>query len=261
MISTRLSLLALVVLSAGCAEKKEPPARATPKPLAPLEPVRPDAGQELVLEDDPLFKVVPLKPLGPKPPGGATVVQLDGDRALVDGKPVTDIAALKGPVLLVPVGDTYLVQVSALLAALDDAGTETWFKHPDLELAYPVKLRDEPTFQKWLEEPVPGKLRVIHRADGFELQTNMGKLHGGDPNGPTVPLRGGQMDLSTLQKGYQTLQARFTSAPDYCLMPSFGMELAQTVRAMAANYLSDDEAFFPGTCLVYPRPPARDAGH
>jgi hypothetical protein len=38
------------------------------------------------------------------------------------------------------------------------------------------------------------------------------------------------------------------------------MELAQTVRAMAANYLSDDEALFPGTCLVYPRLPAKDAG-
>jgi hypothetical protein len=188
------------------------------------------------------------------------VVQLDGDRALVDGKPVTDVAALKGPVLLVPVGDTYLMQVAPLLAALDDAGVETWFRHPDLELAYPVKLRDEPAFRTWLEEPVPGKLRVIHRADGFELQTNMGKLRGGDPNGPTVPLRGGQMDLSTLQKGYQRLRTRFPGAPDYCLMPSFGMEVAQTVRAMAANYLSDDEALFPGTCLVYPRLPATDAG-
>lgn len=258
--ASHLLAAALAVAALACAQKKEPPPRATPKPLTPLEPVRPDAGEQAAVEDDPLFKVVPLKPVGPKPPSGATVVLLDGDRVLVDGKPVADVAALKAPLLLVPVGDTYLVQVAPTLAALDDASLETWLKHPDLEIAFPVTLRDEAAFQAWLAEAVPGKLRVIHRADGFELQTNMGKLHGGDPNGPTVPLRGGQMDLSTLQKGYQTLQARFTSAPDYCVMPSFGMELAQTARALAANYLDDDDAFFPGTCLVYPRPP-KDAGH
>jgi hypothetical protein len=258
--SSYLLAAALAFAALGCAEKKAPPARATPQPLAPLEPVRPDAGEQAEVEDDPLFKVVPLAPVGPRPPDGATVVMLDGERALVDGKPVADVTRLEAPLLLVPVGDTYLVQVAPTLAALDDAGLETWLKHPDREIAFPVTLRDEAAFQKWLEEPVPGKLRVIHRADGFELQTNMGKLHGGDPNGPTVPLRGGQMDLSTLQKGYRTLQARFTSAPDYCVMPSFGMELAQTARALAANYLDDDDAFFPGTCLVYPRPP-KDAGH
>jgi hypothetical protein len=256
---TRLALLSLAVALAGCTEKKAPPPRATPKPLAPLEPVRPDAGAAAEVEDDPLYKVVPLAPVGPRAPAGATVLRLDGERALVDGAPVADVAALKGPVLLVAVGDTYLVQAAATLAALDDAGLETWLAHPDVELAFPVKLRDEPAFQRWLDEPVEGKLRVIHRADGFELQTNMGKLHGGDPNGPTVPVRGGQMDLTTLRKGFQTLQARFTRAPDYCLMPSFGMELAQTARAMAANYLSDDDAFFDGTCLVYPRPRV-DAG-
>jgi len=87
----------------------------------------------------------------------------------------------------------------------------------------------------------------------------MGKLHGGDPNGPTVPVRGGQLDLATLRKGLETLQKRFVSAPDYCFLPSFGMELSQTARAMAANYLSPETAYFPGTCLVYPRP-VRDAG-
>lgn len=258
--SSHLLAAALALAALACAEKKAPPARATPQPLAPLEPVRPDAGAQAAVEDDPLFKVVPLKPHGPRPPEDGAFVSLDGDRVLLNGQPVPDVTKLQPPVVLVPVGDTYLVQVAPTLAALDDAGLETWLKHPDLEIAFPVKLRDEAAFQAWLAEAVPGKLRVIHRADGFELQTNMGKLHGGDPNGPTVPLRGGQMDLSTLQKGYQTLQARFTSAPDYCVMPSFGMELAQTARALAANYLDDDDAFFPGTCLVYPRPP-KDAGH
>ncbi|GMU63147.1 MAG: hypothetical protein AMXMBFR34_49100 [Myxococcaceae bacterium] len=242
---------------AGCPQKKEPPPRATPRPLAPLEPVREaDAGQSV--EEDPLFRVVPMPPVGPKPPEGATVVTLDGEQALVGGAPL-DLKTARPPLLLVPTEGTYLVQVAPLLAALDDAKVEVWLKHPEADIAWRLALRDEPTFQRWLEEPVPGKLRVIHRADGFELQTNMGKLHGADPNGPTVPVRGGKMDLATLRRGFERVQSRFTDAPDYCFMPSFGMELAQTARAMVANQLSATEAFFDGTCLVYPRPVA-DAG-
>jgi hypothetical protein len=253
------SFVLVGLVAASCTEKKEPLPRATPKPLAPLEPVRADAAGATEAED-PLHRIVPLEPVGPKPPEHASVVTLDGDRALFEGRPLGDPTKLTPPVLLVPVNDTYLVQVAPLLAALDDAGLEVWLEHPDADIAYPVKLRDEAAFRAWLEEPVPGKLRVIHREDGFELQTNMGKLHGGDPNGPTVPVRGGRMDLATLRKGLQTLQARFTHAPDYCILPSFGMELAQTARAMAPNYLRPDEAFFPQTCLVYPRPPAPDGG-
>lgn len=249
--------VAVVLVFGACTERTEAP-RATPKPLAALEPVRPDAGAPTA-EEDPLFTVVPLSPRGPVVPPGARVVRLDGERALVDGQPVADARALKGPVVLEVVGETWLVQAAPFLAALDDAGVDTYFRHPDVAVAYRVRLRDEKAFQAWLEEPVPGKLRVIQRGDGFELQTNMGKLPGGDPNGPTVPLRGGQMDLSTLRRGLERLRARFDSAPDYCLMPSFGTELAQAARAMAADYRDDGEAIFPGTCLVYPRP-ARDAG-
>ncbi|MGA9525748.1 MAG: hypothetical protein WBV82_30095 [Myxococcaceae bacterium] len=31
--------------------------------------------------------------------------------------------------------------------------------------------------------------------DGYDLQTAVGKLTGPDPNGPTVPLRGGKWDV------------------------------------------------------------------
>lgn len=260
MTTLRVLTLALAcALACACAEKKAPAPtpRATPKPLGALEPERlPDAGG--VAEDDPLYQVVPVEPVGPKPPEGATVVTLDGERALVNGQPL-ELKSATPPLLLVPTEETYLAQAAALFASLDDADVEVWLKHPDADVAFRVELRDEPAFRAWIEEPVEGKLRVIHRADGFELQTNMGKLHGGDPNGPSVPVRGGKMDLATLRKGYKTLQARFTKAPDYCLVPSFGMELAQTARAMTANFLSEDDAYFPGTCLVFPRP-GRDAG-
>jgi hypothetical protein len=133
-----------------------------------------------------------------------------------------------------------------------------WLAHPDdADVAFRLTLRDAPAFQAWIDEPVPGKVRVIHRADGFELQTNLGKLPGADPNGPTVPVRGGKMDLTTLQRGFVRVQAKFKSAPDVCFVPSFGMELQQIARALAVNYAKPDQPFFEGLCLVYPRPPAR----
>jgi hypothetical protein len=150
--------------------------------------------------------------------------------------------------------------VSGLLAQLDDARREVWLLHPDAPIAFQVTLRDEPAFQAWLDHTeVPGKVRIIHRADGFELQTNMGKLPGGDPNGPTVPLRGGKFDLKTLQRGLQRLHSRFDTAPDLCLVPSFGMELSQVARALAADYTSADDRLFNELCLIYARP-TRDAG-
>jgi hypothetical protein len=261
-------LLPVLVLCLSCAK---PPAEAPgapdasvavarPRAFEPLERVLPDAGPEDPREA--LYRVVPFTPVGPAVPAGALLVELDGDHALVAGRAL-DVASLPKTqvVVLVPVGETYLAQAAATLAQLDDAQLEVWFKHPDAALAYPVDLRDEPTFQAWIDEAVPGKLRVIHREDGFELQTNLGKLPGGDPNGPTVPVRGGVMDLTTLQRGLSRVQLRFKAAPDYCLVPSFGLPLADVARAMAPNYAKADSTFFAQTCLVYPRPRPRDAGH
>lgn len=242
-----LALLGVVV--AACTpQKKEPPPRAVPQPLEPLARVEVDAGEE-----DPIQRVVPFTPVGPPVPAGATVLTLDGEAAKLGDTPF-DVAKVSGPVLLVPTAETYLVQAAPVLAALDDAKATVWLKHPDAELAFELTLRDEPDFQAWIDEPVPGKLRIVHRADGFEMQTNLGKLPGADRNGPTVPVRGGQMDLTTLSKGFKQIRQRFLSAPDVCFVPSFGMELSQVARAMAANFTSAEQAWFPETCLVYPRP-------
>ena len=211
--------------------------------LEALEPVRdgdPDSGVEQY------FKIKPLLPKGPKTPDNVVAVTLDGETNTWDG------AAKR--VLLIPVEDTYLSQAAALLAKLDDAGAEVWLMHPEVNIAFGLQLRDEPAFQNWLDEPVAGKLRVIHRADGFELQTNLGKLPGPDINGPTVPVRGGKFDLTTLQKGLEKISGRFKGAPDVCLVPSFGMALNETARAMAANFLDAEKAYFSTTCFVYPRP-------
>ncbi len=240
----RLRLLSLSVLVlVACSEKKATPIpRAQPQPLEPLERVVADAGDDR----DRLFDVVPLPPVGPPPPAGATVVTLEGD--VLPEIPAT------GVLLLVAANpEVYLSQVAPLLEKLADTKREVWLKHPDADIAFQLTLRDAAQFQTWLDEPVPGKLRVIHRADGFELQTNLGKLPGGDPNGPTVPVRGGKMDLTTLQRGFGRIQARFKAAPDLCFLPSFGMELHQVARAMAANYVKPDNAFFNSICLVYPR--------
>src|SRR5581483_1785904 len=203
-------------------------------------------------EREKIFEVGPFTANGPPVPEGLTRIELNGDVAVPSPLPQR--------VLFVPVDETYLAQVNALLAALDDAGSEVWFKHPDEPFAYKVKLRDEQHWQEWIDEPVPGKLRVIQRADGFELQTNMGKLPGGDPNGPSVPVRGGKMDLPLLRKGFERVKQRFKDAPDVCFAPTMGLAVGDTVRAFAADYPSPDAPIFGELCYVYPRPKPRDAG-
>lgn len=239
----RSSLLVAAVLLISCTEKKAPapPPREKPQPLEPLQQVVADAGDE-----DALFHVVPFKPVGPPVPPGLTAVALHGEKW-------SDLPT-EGGVLLVPDADTYVAEVAPLLEQLADGKREVWLKHPDADLAFKLTLRDAPQFQAWIDEPVPGKVRVIHRQDGFELTTNMGKLQGGDPNGPTVPVRGGQLDLTTLQKGFSRVQERFKDAPDVCFAPAFGLELAQVARAMSANYFTADKPYFAEVCLVYPRP-------
>lgn len=235
-----------LLLLAACQEQKPSPiARAQPRPLEPLERVVVDAGDAR----DALYEVVPFTPVGPALPAGARLVTLSGEKTVVP--------AGTGPVVLVPDEETYLAQIAPVLARLSDAKEEVWLKHPEAAIAFKLTLRDAPGFQAWIDEPVPGKLRVIQRADGFELQTNLGKLPGGDPNGPTVPLRGGKLDLTTLQRGFQRIQSKFKSAPDVCFVPSFGTELDKVARAMAVNYVSPESAYFSETCLVYPRPPTK----
>ena len=238
---SRSTLMGLLILAACSRQSAEPPARQKPQPLEPLARATIDAGDE-----DPLFTVAPFDPVGPPLPSGVTPVQVRGE--------VLPEVPAEGPVVLAFDEDTYLAQVAPLFERLDDAHREVWLAHPDEPIGFKVTLRDTASFQKWIDEPVPGKVRVIQRQEGFELKTNLGKLPGQDPNGPTVTARGGKMDLLTLQHGFQAVQGKFKEAPDVCFVPSFGTELAQTIRALAVDYFRADGAYFKELCLVYSRP-------
>jgi hypothetical protein len=146
-----------------------------------------------------------------------------------------------------------MAEVAPLLAALDDAHVATWLLHPGGTVAFPIQLRDEAAFDAWLDEPKPGKLRIIQRQDGLELVSGIGKLQGPDPNGPTVPVRGGRLDVGTTREGLQRLQLRF-HAPDACLVPSFGTELRAAATVLSAFWSGQNEPLFEQVCLVYPRP-------
>ncbi len=173
----------------------------------------------------------------------------------VDGGSTPLLSELGGrAVLLVPDEDTYLAQVAPLLAALDDARTTVWLLHPSGAVAFKLLLRDEKAFDAWLDEPKPGKIRVIQRQDGLELVTGIGKLPGPDPNGPTVPVRGGRIDVATARLGLQRLRQRFPAATDVCLVPSFGTELRLVATALSAFWAEPKDSLFESICLVYPRP-------
>ena len=159
----------------------------------------------------------------------------------------------KSPVLLVPDETTYVAELAPLLAALEDAHVTTWILHAGGAVAFPVTLRDEREFDAWLDQPTPGKLRVIQRQDGLELVTGIGKIPGPDPNGPTVPIRGGRLDVATTREGLQRLQLRF-HAPDACLVPSFGTELRAVAAVLSAFWAAPGEPLFETVFLVYPRP-------
>jgi len=255
----------LAIGLAGCqqdAPKQSAPTleEIKPKPLPVLVDAPPvaDGGDR-----EALFQVAPAAVYGERLPRDAVKVLLTGERASIDGAELAPdaVKARIGdrPVVLIPDADTFLAQAAPLLAALDDAGIPTWLVHPDVELAFPLVLRDEPRFREWLDTvDAGGKVRLIHRADGYELQTAIGKLPGGDPNGPSVPLRGGQWDIARLRSALGALKDRFPQATDSCVVPSFGMELQSTARALSAYYAKDGEPLFGELCLVYPRPePAR----
>ena len=101
--------------------------------------------------------------------------------------------------------------------------------------------------------PKPGKLRVVQRQDGLELVSGVGKLPGPDPNGPTVPVRGGRLDIATARQGLSRLQQRF-HVEEACLVPSFGTELRAVATALTAFWVGPKEPLFAELCLVYPRP-------
>jgi len=258
-------LCALPLLASGCREEKAAPPLSSlapaPLPSMPSVPAAAaDAGAEALREAT--YQVAPAALFGEPLPGGAARVELRGGVAKLGGKehPLEDaaarahlVSAVGTKVLLVPDADTYLAQAAPLLAALEDGKVETWLGHPSGKVAYKLTLRDEPEFNTWLEQPVPGKVRIVQRADGLELVTNMGKVPGADPNGPSLPLRGGQLDVAAERVGLEKVQKRF-EAPDICLLPSFGTELAQVAEVLSGTFRAAGEGIFPERCLVYPRP-------
>ena len=257
---------ALPLLTAGCREERPAPPLSSLAP-APLPTVpgsqpalAPDAGAEASREA--AFQVVPAETYGEPLPEGATRLELRGTTAQLSGKahPVDNaeqraqlLAAAGGKVLLAPDADTFLAQAAPLLAALEDGKVETWLLHPSGKVAYRLTLRDEPGFNRWLEQPVAGKVRIVQRADGLELVTNLGKVPGADPNGPSLPLRGGQLDVAAERAGLEKVQKRF-EAPDICTLPSFGTELSQVAQVLSGTFRAQGEGIFPERCLIYPRP-------
>lgn len=258
-VSIVLALVSFATCRSSAIVDAGPPKKPMPK-LEPLEQVKAAASADASIDErEAIFRIVPIEVVGPAAPETAMRLDLDGETVKQGGVPF-DLKTVKqnDDVILVPVGETYLVQIAPVLAALDDVGADVFLQHPEKPIAWPIDLRDEAVFQTWIDDPEPGKVRVIQRADGFELQTNLGKLPGQDPNGPTVPVRGGQMDLKTLQRGLEKV-AVFFKTKDVCFVPSFGMELAQVSRAFAANWKAAEVAWFPTQCLVYPRPKTRPA--
>ena len=251
----------------GCQRQESaPPLKAlAPAPLSPLQATAPpDAGREAAyrVEPAPVWgEAVPAKGVRLVLAGtAARLGRLSFDLETAEGRAGVVAAVGQGPALLVPAGSTYLAQVAPLLAALDDAAIPTWLIHPSSLVAFQLTLRDGPAFEAWLHLPKPGALRIIERQDGLELVSNVGKLPGADANGPTVPRRGGQLDVALAREGLERLKSRFQDAEALCVVPSFGTELRETAALLTAAWESADRPLFASLCLVYPRPSGWRAG-
>ncbi|RKH50040.1 hypothetical protein D7Y23_14695 [Corallococcus sp. AB050B] len=209
--------------------------------------------------------LLPAPVFGEPLPDDLLRLELSGDQVRLGAERFTPSRAqdagrlaerVKGRDVLVAVADedTFLAQASDALAVLRAQAAEVWLQHPDAPVAYRLVLRDEQGFRAWLEEVAPGKLRIIQRADGFELTSSVGKLPGPDRNGPSVPVRGGRQDIATLRRELARLKTRFTTSDDLCIVPSFGTEVVQVARALGGTYVAPEEGLFDTLCLVYPTP-------
>jgi hypothetical protein len=247
------------VLAWGCEERSAPPLSSlAPAPLSPLGSAGADGGTDPHrLPPAPVWGA-PLPASAVRVTFGAGEVRAGSSVASLraDAGVTLVLSAIgKGPALLVPDDTTYMAEIAPLLASLDEAKVPTWVLHPGGSVAFRVELRDEATFDAWLDDSKPGKLRVVQRQDGLELVSGIGKLPGPDPNGPTVPVRGGRLDIATAREGLERLRARFHAA-DACLVPSFGTELRAVGTVLSAFWSGPKEPLFDTVCLVYPRPGA-----
>ncbi|RKH73895.1 hypothetical protein [Corallococcus aberystwythensis] len=259
--------------SGGCREPSPPePARAASAeaPLREEAGARPAASTDAGTWANATVAPVSAPAYGEPLPDDVVRLELAGDavrlgkETFVPAREAGRFAErVRGRDVLIGVedADTFLAQVSDTLAALRTQAADVWLQHPDAPVAYRLVLRDEQGFRAWLEEVAPGKLRIIQRADGFELTTSVGKLPGPDRNGPSVPVRGGRQDIAALRRELARLKGRFTTSDDLCLVPSFGTEVVQVARALGGTYVAPEEGLFDTLCLVYPTPRAApDAG-
>lgn len=228
-----------VSLLAGCEQKQRGSMRAAPPEQLPTLSPATDASATKV----------------PQEPPNLTVLTVTNGRLALNGGPVLDLP--HGQTALAADDESFIAQIASALGALDDHDTKVFFRSRGGG-SFPVTLMDEPAFRAWLDNGEPGKLRVILRSDGLELSTNMGKLRGPDPNGPSVPTREGRLDIPTMRHGLQLLKGRFTNAKDAALVPSHGTELAKVADALA-GFWDEDGAMFETVYLVYPRPGVRGA--
>ncbi len=258
------------LLLGACPQQSNPSLQSlAPIPLPPLEASRADAGAAAEPRD--AWLDVESTPVwGDDLPAAALAMHVEAATVSIGGRTIDRLASSwseqvlaavgkRGAVLLDSDPERYLADFAPLLALLAASGIEVWLRHPDGPVAFKVLLFDNARFESWLNEPKPGKIRVIQRADGFELQTNIGKMAGSDPNGPTVPTRGGKLDIARLRRGLELLQGRFPSANESCLVPSFGSELPAIARALSGYYRGKGRRIFDVLCLVYPpsgQPPA-----
>ncbi len=160
----------------------------------------------------------------------------------------------KAPALLVPDETTYVAELAPLLAALDDAHVAT-----GSSTRWSGRLPGGPARRARRSTPgstsrSPASCAIVQRQDGLELVSGIGKLPGPDPNGPTVPVRGGRLDVATTREGLQRMQAPLPRA-DACLVPSFGTELRAVATVLSAFWGGPEASRSSSTvCLVYPRP-------
>jgi len=271
----RASALALgMVLLSACSQKNDSPPPLAPAPLPALGTSAPDPGGEQQAREA-LFEVEQVPVWGDELPSRALAIKVDAAIISIAGTQVDRLASnwpeqvlraigKHAPVMLSFDAERYFADVAELFALLAATDREVWLRHPDAEVAFKVVLFDNGRFERWLNEAKPGKIRVIQRADGFELQTNIGKMPGADPNGPTVPSRGGKIDLARLRRALALLKERFPNAPDSCLVPSYGTELPSIARALSGYYRGKGKRIFDALCLVYPpagRAPAAPVLH
>lgn len=253
--------LGMMLLSA-CSPKNDSPPPVAPAPLPALGISGPDAGDERQAREA-LFEVEQVPVWGDELPSRALAIDVDAKIISIAGARVDRLASnwseqvlratgKHSAVMLSFDGQRYLADVAELFALLAATDREVWLRHPDAAVAFKVILFDNGRFERWLNEPKPGKIRVIQRADGFELQTNIGKMPGADPNGPTVPTRGGKIDIARLRRALALLKERFPNAQDSCLVPSYGTELPSITRALSGYYRGKGKRIFDGLCLVYP---------